>query len=251
MRLPCASSRAAFFHLRAYGRTYPYSPCYHVTSQASALSRLCVRIVGAHPSSLSWPPVHVESVQDFSYVVARFWLHVLCAPRELPSMGHDPRLTIGIVSFFSTPSKKKKGGKNICRENIPALAGTSCNHCVSSALFLPFHPQRATHVWRSSSHTFLSCRRDCIPFARANFSHFVGGLGFGSGLARGSCVVGAGSCPRGPSGEDCVGREKSAATSSWTLSRAFAWRYASRSWLGVKCWSDRRLYKGWGKVTHV
>ena len=27
---------------------------------------------------------------------------------------------------------------------------TSYNHCMSSALFLPFHPQRATHVWLSS-----------------------------------------------------------------------------------------------------
>lgn len=111
----------------------------------------------------------------------------------------------------------------------PAFAGTSCNHCVSSALFLPFHPQRATHDWLSSSHTFLSRRCEWMPFARANLSHFVGGLGFGSGLARGSCAVGAGSCASGPSGEDRVGREKSADTRSWMPSRAFAWRYASRS----------------------
>ena len=53
-----------------------------------------------------------------------------------------------------------------------------------------------------------------MPFARANFSHFVGGLGFGSLFARGSCVVGVGSCPRGPSGEEIVGREKSEAMRS-------------------------------------
>jgi hypothetical protein len=61
-----------------------------------------------------------------------------------------------------------------------------------------------------------------MPFARANFSHFVGGFGFGSGFARGSCVVGAGSCPRGPSGDETVGREKSEAMRSWTPSRAFS-----------------------------
>jgi hypothetical protein len=53
--------------------------------------------------------------------------------------------------------------------------------------------------------TFLSRRRDCIPFVRVKFSHFVNGLGFGSGLARGSCVVGAGSCPRDC---QCFGREE-------------------------------------------
>ena len=63
--------------------------------------------------------------------------------------------------------------------------------------------------------TFLSRRRDCIPFVRVNFSHFVSGLGFGSGLASRSCVVGAGAVRETAS----VLGEKRAVTRSWTPSR--------------------------------
>ena len=54
----------------------------------------------------------------------------------------------------------------------------------------------------------------------------------GRGLVRGRWVVGGGSWARGPSGEERVGRLKSAPRSSWMPSRAVDWRYDSRSWLG-------------------
>jgi hypothetical protein len=67
-----------------------------------------------------------------------------------------------------------------------------------------------------------------MPLAAANRSHFVGGLGFGSGFERGSWVVGGGSFARGPSGDACVGRVKSEAKSDWMPSLAVDWRYSSR-----------------------
>lgn len=67
-----------------------------------------------------------------------------------------------------------------------------------------------------------------MPFAAAKRSHFVGGLGFGSGLARGSCVVGAGSWASEPSGDGWVGRAWRAAINAWMPSRAVDFRYSSR-----------------------
>jgi hypothetical protein len=56
-----------------------------------------------------------------------------------------------------------------------------------------------------------------MPFFFANRSHFVGGLGFGSGFSRGSWVVGAGSVSKTPSGVDETGQ----VVSSWFM-RAWA-----------------------------
>ena len=56
-----------------------------------------------------------------------------------------------------------------------------------------------------------------------------GGFGFGSGLARGSRVVGGGSCARGPSSDDTVGREKRVAIRVCAPSRAVDMRYSSSS----------------------
>lgn len=113
-------------------------------------------------------------------------------------------------------------------KSTSALAGTGVAHCVSASLFFPFQPHRFTHSCFSSSHTFLSLTVFWIPFARAKFSHFVGGLGFGSGFDRGSWVVGGGSWARGPSSEEVVGREKSEARRTWMPSRAVDWRHSSR-----------------------
>lgn len=103
------------------------------------------------------------------------------------------------------------------------------SHCVSSFLLTPFQPQRSTHSCFSSSQIFFSFRVFWIPFAFANCSHLVGGLGFGSGFARGRSVVGVGSCARGPSADDVVGREKREAMRVWTPSRAVDIRYSSMS----------------------
>lgn len=46
-----------------------------------------------------------------------------------------------------------------------------------------------------------------MPLAAANLSHFVGGLGLGSGLALGKCSLGSGSFASGPSGVDSTGKE--------------------------------------------
>lgn len=108
------------------------------------------------------------------------------------------------------------------------------SHCTSLSLLAPFQPHRSTHSCLSSFHSFLSFRVWLIPFAFANFSHFVSGLGLGRGLARGRGVVGAGSWATGPSSEEVVGREKSDAMSAWAPSRATEVRYSSRSAL-VRC----------------
>jgi hypothetical protein len=63
--------------------------------------------------------------------------------------------------------------------------------------------------------------------AAAKRSHFVGGLGFGSGFARGSWVVGGGSCANGPSGEERVGREKRVASKACVPVVATDSRYSS------------------------
>lgn len=112
--------------------------------------------------------------------------------------------------------------------NSPALAGTSVNHWSSSSLFFPCLPHLFTQSCFSSSQIFLSFTECWIPLAEANLSHFVCGFGFGSGFARGRSYVGAGSFATGPSGEDCIGREKRAARRAWIPSRAVDCRCSSR-----------------------
>ena len=69
--------------------------------------------------------------------------------------------------------------------------------------------------------------------AAANFSHFVGGLGFGKGFDRGNWVVGGGSIANGPSAEDRTGNENSDATRTWQPSRAVDWRNSSQLCLNM------------------
>lgn len=153
--LPFASRRGASCRLRARGRTCPCLRCSHASSRAYALSPSFSQFEFAYAQIVLVP---AESAQDFAYADARSWPCAPCAPHEPLSTGHNPHLTFrkptGILqSVLCTLAKKKK-----VKEPLPALVGISCNHCVSSALFFPFHPQRDTHAWLSSSHTFLSRR---------------------------------------------------------------------------------------------
>jgi hypothetical protein len=193
-RVPCALPRAVFSRRLARGQIYPYSPCLSASSPAS----------GQYPSS-ACPCPRPQPAWRSAFAGARSSLCVPSASHGPPSPNHNPRL-----GTISTDVRKDR----VRTRNVPALAGTSCSHCVSASRFLPFHPQRGTHDCRSSSHIFLSRRWDWIPLARAKRSHFVGGLGLGRGLVRGRCVVGGGSWARGPSEEVKAGRLKSAASRS-------------------------------------
>jgi hypothetical protein len=59
-----------------------------------------------------------------------------------------------------------------------------------------------------------------MPFALAKRSHFVSGLGLGSGFSRGSIVVGAGRVASGPDDVRAVGSEKRVLSSAWRGGRA-------------------------------
>lgn len=54
-------------------------------------------------------------------------------------------------------------------------------------------PCRRLSSFDSSSQTSLLRLCFVMPFCCANFSHFVGSLGLGTGFARGKAVVGGGS----------------------------------------------------------
>lgn len=90
-----------------------------------------------------------------------------------------------------------------------AFSSTSTIQSFSPSLFFPLYPHRGTHSPFSSSYTnfFLLSASLApsfvlyfpIPFFRANSSHFVGGLGVGRGLKRGSLVSAGGKVRRTPS----------------------------------------------------
>ena len=66
-----------------------------------------------------------------------------------------------------------------------------------------WYPYRRFQVCSPSSKVSLLRFFLTMPFCAANVSHLVGGRGTGSGLARGSGVLGAGSCASRPT---CRGR---------------------------------------------
>lgn len=133
---------------------------------------------------------------------------------------------INICKFYLIPLNIRKDPKKIY--DPPALAGTSWIHCSSTSLFLPFLPHLLTQSCFSSSQTFFSRTLCWIPFAAANLSHLVGGLGLGRGFALGNWKTGGGRIASGPSGDVFVGNLKSEAIRAWTLSRANVWRWSSK-----------------------
>lgn len=153
----------------------------------------------ALPSLQPLQPLEQHSVA----AVAHFSPHGISAQYERRVQGRRPRLCKG----FSTQVKAKytMQKKALQSYDLPALAFTSLNHTPSFSLFFPSRPQELRHSWRSSSHSLRSRRLCWMPFAAANCSHFVCGLGVGSSLVRGSWVVGRGRRLSGPSVEGRVG----------------------------------------------
>lgn len=180
--------------------------------EASVRSRSCLRV-----SRGFWPAARaVFARRCFSFF----------ATRALRS-SRATFLGSKSISGYDFSKQRAKRDSIIVRYS-PALSGTSVIHWSSICLFLPSRPHRLTQSCFSSSQTRLSLFLCCIPFAAANCSHFVGGLGFGKGFALGRREVGAGSWANGPSSEGMVGSEKSAPKRACAPSRANAWRCSSR-----------------------
>jgi hypothetical protein len=85
-----------------------------------------------------------------------------------------------------------------------------------------------THSWRSSSQTFFSFFEWLMPLAFAKRSHFVRGLGLGSGFSRGSWKTGSGRIAMGPFSPRWVGRLKREPRSACVDVSVSARRCASR-----------------------
>ena len=85
-----------------------------------------------------------------------------------------------------------------------------------------------------------------MPLAWAKRSHFVGGLGLGKGLARGSWYTGGGSWANDPSGDEVVGRENKALMRACVPSRASDWRCSSKLEL-----SRRQHKSGISRVSYL
>ena len=101
---------------------------------------------------------------------------------------------------------------------LPCSCGVSFSSMMTaspSSLAL-LYPKRAAYSPFSSSHSMRPRFRFSMPFVRANFSHVVSALGWGSGLARGRRVMGGGRETRRPGswGRAVVGREKMRLSSS-------------------------------------
>ena len=153
--------------IRKYGRDWKYEQVAEFTFLshvhqldpcviASVLSRLFVRVMYAWSAHCRRCLYMLRARNIFICCCSFLAMRALRAARASfdgsQSTSGDQDREVFIISTHPTthPSRRKEENGEICGEDIPALMGTSYNHCMSSAFFLPFHPQRATHVWLSS-----------------------------------------------------------------------------------------------------